>query len=80
LGYFLAFGVVAAGYTVLVWGHYIQQHQPVSMWYLLSGSGNKYAATKTEQRQMARGPAGSVGVGGIAENVQQNLANSQKTG
>lgn len=68
MGYFLAFGVILIGYTVLDWGHYVQRHEGVSLWWLVSGKGNKYGGKGTSSASGASGfdngsPAASAGGG-----------------
>jgi hypothetical protein len=57
LGYLVAFGLVLFGYTLLDWGHYIRKHENVSVWYLISGMGEKYNAggSKTSASSGASG-------------------------
>ena len=42
MGYFLSFGLLYLGYCLVDWGHYTAKHDPVSLWWLMSGQGLKY--------------------------------------
>jgi hypothetical protein len=63
LGYFLAFGFIYVGYSLLDWGHYIIKHEHISLWYLMSGLGD---ATLTGADGLVKAiPRGTVNIAGI---------------
>jgi hypothetical protein len=41
VGYFLSFGLLYLGYCLVDWGHYVVKHEPVNLWWLMSGLGTR---------------------------------------
>jgi hypothetical protein len=67
VGYFLSFGLLWFGYALLDWGHYIVKHEPVSLWWLMSGLGTRLGNAATYTQNMTPGiPAVCHGLTGQA--------------
>lgn len=41
MGFFIFFGLVYVGYSILDWGHYVVKHEKVSLWWLMSSFGSR---------------------------------------